>query len=457
MFIVVTLLCLTVAPLLPELNHAQHVAGQVKIIEEMGGRCVFVDRPLSFAGGLVRRLWPVKVEHLEHNLLMAEFHEKTVDLTKLQQVTDVRGLCLNKCQLTGTAKNERLIKCNQIEYLQIYNEVYDPAERDSQRGWSLELPQPFPSHRTDGRTKGISPAILSRLPSHFPRLQKGQLFGMPAEQEFIDCLANCASLCELDVLFKPQLTDVSSAPLQKLLNLRVFRIDVRCGKARHAWDWEFLSRLRMLEEVRLQCGLHKAEYHRLSGPDRNHLLPSAVLPSLPKLREINLVLWSYQPPAYDVTVSPDHFQSIINSCVLESWRFTHDHQLDDLKSLQSAKRLRKLTGAHLYYLDEAALFAALSKLSELRELEIDIGTISAWKLQRLHELDLDRLWLRVVFERTPPSDQEVELLMSLPVTEFGYYTPHGFGNQSLSQWVEEKSERHAMSDDGLRFLTQPRP
>src|SRR5437868_1218509 len=90
LLIVMTLLCLVFAPVLPELNRADRVARQVKIIEEMGGECVFVDRPPSFSASLVQRFWPVKVAHIEHDLLMAEFGERTVDLAKLRQTPDVR-------------------------------------------------------------------------------------------------------------------------------------------------------------------------------------------------------------------------------------------------------------------------------------------------------------------------------------------------------------------------------
>src|SRR2546423_1804665 len=65
MFIVVTLLCLTVGPLIPELNRERETARQVKIIADMGGTCEFVDRPGNIATWLLRRIWPAKLEHLD--------------------------------------------------------------------------------------------------------------------------------------------------------------------------------------------------------------------------------------------------------------------------------------------------------------------------------------------------------------------------------------------------------
>ena len=65
---------------MPELNHERHVARQGRVIQDMGGECVFADRPKSFFRSLVQRVWPAPLAHLDHNLLMAEFSFAEVDL-----------------------------------------------------------------------------------------------------------------------------------------------------------------------------------------------------------------------------------------------------------------------------------------------------------------------------------------------------------------------------------------
>ena len=88
------------------------------MIEKMGGQVVFVDWPPSFFARLMQRVWPVRLAHIDHDLLMAEFGEQTVELASLRQMRDVRGVCFDEC-LFVLPKNEPQLRLSRIEYLQL--------------------------------------------------------------------------------------------------------------------------------------------------------------------------------------------------------------------------------------------------------------------------------------------------------------------------------------------------
>src|SRR5215218_9645362 len=97
LLLAMTLVCLTLAPMLPELNRDRDIQWHVQTLEKMGGRPVFVSRRPTFASTLVRYCWPQTVPHLNHELLMADFVGTQVDLAQLARLQRVRGVCFNQC------------------------------------------------------------------------------------------------------------------------------------------------------------------------------------------------------------------------------------------------------------------------------------------------------------------------------------------------------------------------
>jgi hypothetical protein len=334
LLILITLLCLVFAPVLPELNRTSRIAQQVKRIEEMGGQGVFVDRPQSFYARLVQRLWPVKIAHIEHDLLMAEFNEQTVDLAKLRALPDVRGVCFNEC-LFVLPEDEPDLRLPRIEYVQL-------QERDDVKG---------------GKPDSV---ILRRFPAFFPKLRKATLMGVPQEQEFIDALAACERLEELDLCFNFETNDLHTAPLGQLPHLRRLRI----SGVSSTWNWAFVVHLEGLEEVEFGSETQPVGGYRyafLTAPAEGMIYePSYALTQLKRLRSVTLYEQGHWIP---------QLKQIAQSNDLES---LHLHfywstipALDALRNEASLRRLGRVVVGD----DGAEVFPRLKRLPELRELE----------------------------------------------------------------------------------------
>lgn len=417
-----TLLCLVFAPVLPELNRARNVAQQVKIIEEMGGECVFVDRPRSFWASLVQRLWPVQIAHLEHDLLMAEFNEQTVDLAKLRGTPDVRGICFNECQFV-LPENEPDVLLPRIEYVQW-------QERDDVKGGKPD------------------PAILRRFPAFFPNLRKAQLLGVPQVQEFIDALAACKRLEDLDVWFTLPVDDVDTAPLGLLSELRRLRV----SGVSLRWNWAFLVRLDRLEVAEFGSpqepvgGDHYASVS-LGGKIFG---PSYALTQLKWLRSVML----YEEGAWD-----KQLPAIAENNELEYVRIAGRWSTDSaLEALRGETSLRSLGGLTVHG-DGEKVFERLGRLPELRELEIHFTSLSDDDLRRLNELNsLERIVLSFDPHSGAVSSEGIELFRKLPIAElrcqYSSGQPLADGMQRLiDSWPGPHPGRpFRQTDEGKQFL-----
>jgi hypothetical protein len=430
LLIVITLLCLVFAPVLPELNRADRIARQVKLIEEMGGRCVFVNRPQSVYADLVQRLWPVQIAHIEHELLMAEFNAQTVDLAKLRQATEVRGVCFNECRFV-TPDDEPHLELPRIEYVQL-------QERDDTKGGKPD------------------PAILRRFPGFFPNLRKSQLMGVPQEQEFIAKLASCERLEDLDVWFRPPCPDIETTPLGKLSSLRRLRVSEVSG----SWDWRFLARLENLEEIELgseQRPVLSDDDSRTHQPPERMVSPAKALIGHKRLRHLTL---------YESSDWIEHLRTIAKNNDLEAVHVDgHGFTNSMLEALAGETHLRSL-GTVPIRDDSERDFERLRRLGELRELEIRFVRLTDDDLRRLSELkSLERIALSIDPTNGAVSSEGVELARKLPGLELSLRSttlPRAEGMQELIRMYlmdhmhMPASRPSSQTDDGVRFLRAPR-
>jgi hypothetical protein len=436
-----TLLCLVFAPVLPELNRARNVARQVKIIEDMGGECVFIDRPRSFFARIVQNYWPVKIAHIEHDLLMAEFNAQTVDLAKLRQTPAVRGVCFNEC-LFVLPEDEPEVRLPRIEYVQL-------QERDDVKGGKPD------------------PAILGRFPAFFPNLRKAQLMGVPQEQAFIDALGACERLEDLDMWFRSSgPPTVSTSPLVGLTNLTRLRL----SGTRELWNWSFLEKLVKLKDVELghanaPIGMDITSRYDSAGLTTFELDPSQALAKLKTLRRCELFEWSGgQPPIGELTSNND----------LESFRIArHWPTVATLEALQGESNLRVLKGVRvnegaervLRSLrpdaddDAESIFEVLRRFPRLQELEIHFTNLTDRDLRYLSEFkSLERIVLSFDPHQGAITSEGINLFRKLPVAELRYQYSSGLplaeGMQRLiDSWPGPGPGKPSrQTDEGVQFL-----
>jgi len=421
----ITLLSLVFAPFLPELTRADRIARQVKIIEEMGGQCVFVDRKQNFFAGLMQRWWPVKIPHIEHNLLMAEFNELTVDLARLQQTPDIRGACFNECLFVLPASQPD-VRLPRIEYVQL-------QERDDAKG-----------DRPD-------PAIMRRFPAFFPNLRKAQLMGISQRQPFIDSLADCEQLEDLDLWFRTGDDEsVNTDCLQQLTHLRRLRLSGVTGP----WDWSFLGLLVSLEEAELGSVLQRVgtEHPAANVLSRQIFSPSAALANTRRLKNLSL---------YEVGEAKEELKVIADSNELETIRLPDRVQtIDALEAVKNESRLRKITNVRVSG-NGYEVFRLLKGFPELRELEVYFSELTDHDLRALTELNTLE---RIVFEFDPHrggiSAAGIELFRKLPIKELDSHSylyhplPMAEGMQRLvDSWPGPgPGMAQRQTDEGVQFL-----
>jgi hypothetical protein len=422
LLIVMTLLCLVFAPMLPELNRSDRIARQVKIIEEMGGLCVFVDRPHSFFAGLMQRWWPVKIAHIEHDLLMAEFGERTVDLAKLRQTPDIRGVCFNEC-LFVVPENEPDIRLPRIEYVQL-------QERDDMKGGKPD------------------PAIMRRFPAFFPNLRKAQLMGVPQRQTFIDSLADRLSLQDLDLWFRyGDDESVDTTALGGLSQLHRLRLSGETGP----WNWAFLARLEKLEEVELGNEQQPAGGRYSEPPFQGTILePSHALTQLRSLRSLKL---------YEDGDWSEQLEEIAQNNDLESMHIPRGWPaMRALAGLQSETNIRKLSGVWIGE-DEDRVSTALQHLQQLSDLEIGFAELTDREIRLLAELpSLERITLSFDGQRGGVTEDGLMLFHKLPVVELQGKVSYGRSmTDSLKRLVDSwpgpgSGMSFRQTDDGKQFL-----
>lgn len=419
-----TLLCLVFAPVLPELNRADRVARQVKIIEEMGGECVFADRPQSFFAGLMQRWWPVTIAHIDHDLLMAEFNERTVDLSKLRGLPDVRGVCFNECLLV-VPEDEPDVRLPRIEYVQL-------QERTVFKGGSPDL------------------VVLSRLPTFFPNLRKAQWMGVPQRQAFVDALADCKRLEDLDLWFRTgEDESVNTQPLRKLSELRRLRLSGVTGP----WNWEFLAAMESLEVVELGSEQQRLTSNAVSQRRQpgQILSPSQALAQATQLRSLSLYEWGDWEPQLEVIAQNNDLQELR---LPDGWPAAKA-----LDAVQGEPRLRKITNVWIGG-DGYDAFAALKRFPELRELEVHFTELTDHDLEALAELkSLENICLDFDPHRGGISEEGLQIFRQLPIRELGYThlnerRPLAAGMQRLvDSWPgPHPGMPWRQTDEGVRFL-----
>lgn len=423
LLIVMTLLCLVFAPVLPELNRARNVARQVKIIEEMGGQCVFVDRPRSFAAGLLQRVWPVRIEHLDHDLLMAEFNAQTVDLAKLRQTPDVRGVCFNEC-LFVLPEDEPDVLLPRIEYVQL-------QERDDVKGGKPD------------------PAIMRRFPAFFPNLRKAQLMGVAQRQTFVDALADCTHLEDLDLWFRTgEDESVDTRRLGQLWQLRRLRLSGVTGP----WNWTFLIDLKNLEEVELGSKQQHVGTDLGPPPARpGHIVaPSQALAGAQRLKSLALYERGEWQQQLEVIAQNNDLRSVR---LPDRWP-----AIDALQAVRSESQLQKISNLQIAG-DGYDVFAALRGFPELRELEVNFTELTDHDLHALSELkSVESIIFHFDPYRGNVSDEGIALFKELPIKDVGsrysFGQPLGEGMQRLvDSWPGPGSGKpFRQTDEGLQFL-----
>jgi hypothetical protein len=303
--------------------------------------------------------------------------------------------------------------------------------------------------RDDGKGGQPDPAILRRLPAFFPSLRKAQLMGVPQRQVFIDSLANCRSLEDLDLWFQyGDDESVDTTSLGKLSDMRRLRLSGVTGP----WNWAFLVQLKKLEDVELgsQEQLVGGDQYSRIVPAEGIFNPSHALTELTSLRYLTL---------YEDGDWRKQLKEIAQNNDLESMRIPRGWPaMRALEALQSEVGLRKLEGVWIGE-DEDLIFAALQHFEHLSDLEISFAELTDSGLRLLSDMPgLKRITLAFDGERGGVTGEGLQSFRKLSVIGIQGKVSYGRSmTDSLKRLIDSwpgpgSGMPFRQTDEGLQFL-----